>query len=234
MEGIDRGRAQGGEKFRPPQLIELKQPDGTTKQVYAQQRAPGDWVDAGTGQRIDIPPGTDIGAVKSPGRQAAAQVNSMVNAGNEAVAAVGNLMDLPITANAGWMMGVQTERPKELGEAVKRSLASNLTSDEAKSVIVSFQGVARAMATLEAAGRASGLVGLTQQAQVLMPQEGDSGLTVLRKYAEIRQLTERSMETIMASPDVGKDQKALLSKISGEMKRAVPFTVKDINALGAP
>jgi muramidase (phage lysozyme) len=221
-----RGATGSAGKIGKPQMLDIG-----GKQVYAQEVSPGNWVDATTGAKIDIPPGTDIGVVKSPGRQAAAQVNSMINAGNEAVAAVGNLVDLPITATAGWFKG-QGQHPGDTPtEALKRSLVNEVTLSESRSITTSFQGVARAMATLEAAGRATGLVGLTQQAQLLMPQQGDTGLDILRKYAEIRQLTERSLETMKASPDVSKDQQKLMEKIAGEMRDVVPWTVKDINAL---
>jgi hypothetical protein len=222
-----RQRATGSAgKIGKPQMLDIG-----GKQVYAQEVAPGNWVDATTGTKIDIPPGTDIGVVKSPGRQAAAQVNSMINAGNEAVAAVGNLVDLPINATAGWFKGQGQHPGSTPTEALQRSLVNEITSSEARSVTTSFQGVARAMATLEAAGRATGLVGLTTQAQLLMPQQGDTGLDILRKYAEIRQLTERSLETMKASPDVSKDQQKLMGKIAEEMRDVVPWTVKDINAL---
>lgn len=221
------------EKAGKIEQLEVKTPDGKTSEVAAEQGAhPGQWFSAVTGKQITFPEGSEI-SVKPPssGRQAAAQITSMVNAGNEVAASLQNLVELPVAATGGWYMGVQSMQPDDLKEALHRSLVSTLTADDTKSLLVSFSGVSRAMATLEAAGRATGLVGLTHAASLLMPQEGDNGLTVLRKYGEIRQLTERSIETVKASPGVSDDQKQLLDQIVAQVKEAVPWTVHDINNL---
>jgi hypothetical protein len=155
----------------------------------------------------------------------------MVQAGNETVAALNNLVDLPITATSGIFMGVQTENPGELREALKRTSVNRMTTDESKAVISGFQGVTRSLATLEATGRAAGLVGLTRMAQANIPEAGDDPLTILRKYAEIRQIVDRSVQTVKASPGVSDEQKKLLDSIATQAEKAVPWTVKDINAL---
>jgi hypothetical protein len=175
-------------------------------------------------------PGTAGGA---GGRQAETQFVRITQASNEVSAAVANLVDLPIGATTGWFMGVQTDRPGELANAVRRSLASTMTSDESKSVITSFQGVARSLAILESAGSAQGLVGLTTAAQTLAPQQGDSGFTVIRKYAEIRQIVERAIETLKAAPSLQQQpqMQTLLDKVRSEIKQTVPWSVKDVNAL---
>jgi hypothetical protein len=118
-----------------------------------------------------------------------------------------------------------------LADALKRTLANKLTEEDSQSVQVSFQGVSRALAILESAGSAQGLVGLTNRADVLMPRTGDTALTVLRKYAEIRQLTERALESVKASPEIGEKQGPFLDKMVKEIQDAVPWTVADVNKL---
>jgi hypothetical protein len=192
------------------------------------------WVSDKDNQPVAIPPDGNINissAASGQGRQAAMQLQRLTLAGNEIPAAMKNLVDLPIEATSGIFAGLQQEKPADLADALKRTLANKLTGEDAQSVQVSFQGVSRALAMLESAGAAQGLVGLTQRADVLMPREGDTSLTILRKYAEVRQLTERALETVMSSPDVRERQGALLKKMTDEIKEAVPWTVADVNRL---
>jgi hypothetical protein len=218
------------------QQIEVTSTDAqgqpATKQYAAQQLAPGQWIDAATGNPIDTSGGIKILGRAGAGRQAATQITAMIGSANEVVPALRNLIELPITATTGVFMGVQTDRPDALGEAVKRSLASRLTSDESKAIMTRFAGISRAMATLEAQGRATGLVGLQRMNEgAVVPQEGDSGITIMGKYAEIRQVVEQNIETVMASPDIAPAQKQLLEKVRKEIKEAVPWTVHDVNQL---
>ncbi len=176
-----------------------------------------------------------LSAIKSgtrpAGRQAAAQINAVVSAGNEAAASLSNLVDMGIGATSGVFMGTQMVPGAKLRDSMFRSLGNELTSEQAQRVDVAFQGVGRSLATIEAAGRATGLVALQGASQALKPALGDTPMTVLAKYAEIRQIVERGTESVSASSDIGKEQKALLERVRGEITKAVPWTVKDINAL---
>jgi hypothetical protein len=185
------------------------------------------------GTPIEAPPGgkIELSTKAGGGRQAAAQAMAMLNAGNEAAASVANLVDLPVSATSGWFKGLTSASAEHLSENIKRGLAGYVNDRDARSLQISWQGIGRALATLEAAGRATGLVGLQKQAETLQPQKGDTNLNVLRSYAEIRQIVDRSVETMKSSPDVSKEQKALMDKIRDEVKTSVPWTVKDINAL---
>ena len=204
---------------------------GDTKIVPAQQNAKtGQWVTADA-NRDPLPTPKRIVSTGGSGRQAEAQTMAMVNAGNEASASLKNLVELPIGATSGWFKGLTSVPADSLAANIGRSVAGYVNDRDARSLQISWQGIGRSMATLEAAGRATGLVGLQKQAEALQPQKNDSYTTVLRSYAEIRQIIDRSVETIKTSPGVSADQKKLLDKIVKEAEQTVPWTVHDVNML---
>jgi hypothetical protein len=185
------------------------------------------------GTPVVIPEGGSLKmtGVGGQGRQAAAQIQSMIGASSELVGEARNLMELPSTSTAGVFQGLQNVPASELGEAVKRSLANTVAPETATDLKTSFQGVARSLATIEAQGRATGLVGLTGMSEQLMPQTGDSQGNVLRKMATLRQIMERNIDAIASSPNASKEQKDFLTKLRGEMAEVIPFTVSDVNKL---
>lgn len=240
--GLEKGRLDEEKRFhdmssgkgRASKNVEVTDAQGNKVFSGAAHQLPdGSWVNDATGQPVNVP---DDGSIKiagagGPGRQAQTAILRVTAAGNELAAAAKNLVDLPIGATAGMFSGLQGLPPDQMKGAFLRSLANKVTPEDAQAILVSFQGVARAVAQLEAVGAAQGLVGLTKTAQVLMPLEGDSAATVLRKYAELRQIAERAMETMASAPDVGNDQKKLLAKITKEVEEAVPWTVGDVNRI---
>ncbi len=213
--------------------IAIEDPDNPsdTKIVPAQQdQKTGQWVTADA-NREPLPTPKRIVSTGGSGRQAEAQAMAMINAGNEAAASLKNLVELPVTATSGWFKGLTSDKPESIAAAVGRSIAGYVNERDARSLQISWQGIGRSMATLEAAGRATGLVGLQKQAESLQPQKGDTYTNVLRSYAEIRQIVERSIETMKSSPGVSSDQKKLLDKIAKEAETTVPWTVHDVNQL---
>lgn len=165
------------------------------------------------------------------GRQQATQLTAIRGAGNEAVASLKNLVELPIGANMGNWMGVQFQTPDSLRDALGRSLARQITPKETTDLYITFSGVGRSLATLEAQGRAQGLVGLSGQMDRLMPQSGDTGLQVMRRYAEIRQIIDRAIENAKVSGKASPEASGLFDKIQEEAHDAVPWTVHDVTMI---
>jgi hypothetical protein len=232
-EGLQRpGSVRAGGKAS--RNVEVTDAEGKTVFRGAAHQGPQGWISDKDNQPIQIPEDGNIklsSTSAGPGARAAQTIQRLTLAGNEVPAAMRNLVDLPITATSGIFAGLQQEKPADLADALKRTLANKLTEEDSQSVQVSFQGVSRALAILESAGSAQGLVGLTNRADVLMPRTGDTALTVLRKYAEIRQLTERALESVKASPEIGEKQGPFLDKMVKEIQDAVPWTVADVNKL---
>lgn len=212
--------------------IEVSDADGKTVFSGAARETPTGWVRDDTKQPLQVPEGgvIHVSSAANVGRQQQ-MVGRLSLAGNEIPAALHNLVQLPITATAGVFGGVQGESPKTLADGIRRALANELTPQDAQDVLVSFQGVSRNIAAIEAAGAAQGLVGLTQRADVLMPRAGDTGETILRKYAEIRQLTERGLASLKNMPGLTDKQQKALSEMIEETRREVPWTVEDVNNL---
>jgi hypothetical protein len=215
--------------------IEITDADGKASPPFAARPSadsPSGFVKS-DGTPVIIPEGGSLRmtGVGGQGRQAAAQIQSMIGASSELVGEARNLMELPSTATGGIFQGLQNVPATELGAALKRTLANKLSPEEATDVKTSFQGVARSLATIEAQGRATGLVGLTGMSEQLMPQAGDSQGNVLRKMATLRQIMERNIDAIAASPNASKEQKDFLTKIRAEMEEVIPFTVSDVNKL---
>jgi hypothetical protein len=169
--------------------------------------------------------------VGQSGRQQATMLTRLTAAGNEVSGALQNLMELPVTANLGVFGGTQYQTADTLTDAVHRALARSLTPQEVQDLQATTLGLSRGLATLEATGVSQGLVGLAKQMEREVPQSGDTPLTVMRKYADVRQIVERAMETVKSTSAVPETQTALLDKIVAEVKRAVPFTVHDVNML---
>lgn len=213
------------------ETYQVKTPDGKTTTVELEQgKRPGEWYTA-DGKPYD-PQGAELNKLPpGQGRQQATQLTAIRGAGNEAVASLKNLVELPVTATSGTLMGVQFRTPEEMGEAIKRSLAREFTPEEVKDLYISFAGVGRSLATLEAQGRAQGLVGLAEQMDRLIPQSGDKPITIMRRYAEIRQIIDRAMENAIASGVPTTEAQSLFENIAKEAREAVPFTVHDVNVL---
>lgn len=221
----------GGIKVGKVSTLRVTQPDGTTKTYQAQQKPDGQWVTADERRTpIDVSHGFDI-QPPSAGRQAETQLISIRGSGNEAVKALTNLVELPLGATAGSLMGVQYQTPDELREAIKRTIAQRLTPRQVRDLLISFQGVSRNLATLEAQGRAQGLVGLSNKMDALLPQVSDDPFTVLRIYAEIRQIIDATMENARASGQSSPDAQRLFDRIATQARAAVPWTVHDVTQL---
>lgn len=220
-------------KYGKVSQIAIDDPDtpGETKIIPAQQdQKSGQWVTADA-NREPLPTPRRIVSTGGGGRQAEAQALAMINAGNEATASLKNLVELPVGATSGWFKGLTSMPADSLAANIRRGIAGEINDRDSRSLQISWQGIGRSLATLEAAGRATGLVGLQKQAESLMPQKGDTYTNVLRSYAEIRQIVERSIETMKSAPGVSSDQKKLLNKIEAEAKSTVPWTVHDVNML---
>jgi hypothetical protein len=223
----------GAAEFSPSKEYVIHDKDGKVVDTFLgreDKAQVGKIVRADTGAPIKLEPGQSV-HVTTPGagRQQAAQLTAIRGAGNEAVASLKNLVELPISANAGVLMGVQYATPDEMSAALARSLARQFTPDDVRALYISFAGVGRSLAQLEAQGRAQGLVGLSNQMDRLMPQSGDTPIAVMRRYAEIRQIIDRSMENAKVSGGASPEAMALFDRIAAEAKEAVPYTVHDVN-----
>jgi hypothetical protein len=225
-------RGAGTSMVGKAQAYEVTYPDGTTKEMSLEPgKRPGEWYDSATGAAVTFPEGTiPVPLSGSAGRQEATQINALIGSGNEAAADIKNLMELPISATTGLFAGVGRDA-RTTAEAWQRGFATMMTPEDAKDVRTSALGIQREMATIEAQGRATGLVGLQKLNDDAIPMVNDSGEVIMRKYAQIRQVVERNIQMVLARTRLDPKQRELLEKNLQEIKEAVPFTVHDVNEM---
>lgn len=180
-------------------------------------------------------PYTPFGAAKlgggsasgtATGSRESAQMNRIISAGNEAVGDLQNVMRLPIGTTRGWI----GPRADSLSGITRDALVNEVTPQATQSYNVRAAGLQRSMAAIEAAGlMPSGT--LTHQMDAVIINPGDSYQTALEKMAQARQIAERGLEPLLDNPRLSTPQKAGINKIMGDLKKAVPFTIEDIDRL---
>jgi hypothetical protein len=159
------------------------------------------------------------------------QFQRVVNAGNSAVESIKNISELPAGTNAGFFSGLTGQgQPSSLFGAGKAVLGRELTSQASQSYQTMLAGVSRNLATLETSGLAPA-GSLTHSMDALAMQPGDTGVTQLRKMAEMRQIVVTNLEPQLSNPKLAAPQRQIIQNIVGAVQKAVPFTHSDITKL---
>ena len=112
---------------------------------------------------------------------------------------------------------------------LQSSAGRTLSSDDAKILDVYYTGVARNLAAIEAAGAASGLVGLTETFKKIQPMAGDSNYVVAAKMADARRIVEESMNAVSASGVLTPQQDQEVQTLLNRFAKAVPYTLEEVN-----
>lgn len=154
--------------------------------------------------------------------------NRVASSANEAVQAIKNIGELPITSSSGWFGSA--EPGKGLLDSAKNVLAQKVTGQDAQDYKTMVSGVARNLSTIETAGLAPN-GSISQSMNNLILNEGDTQMTKLRKMAEMRQIVEQGLEPQLSNPKLGPTQKNLIQGIISSVQTAVPFTHHDITQL---
>jgi len=154
--------------------------------------------------------------------------NRVAASANEAVQALKNIAELPVTTSTGWFGGAQPATT--LMGSVKSVLGQKITSQEAQDYKTMIAGVSRSLSTIETAGLAPN-GSITHSMDSITLNEGDSQLTKLRKLAETRQIIEKGIEPNLSNPKLAPAQRELINKIVSEVQSAIPFTQHDITKL---
>lgn len=154
--------------------------------------------------------------------------NRVASSANEAVQALKNIAELPVTTSTGWLGTAQPGT--SLMGSVKSVLAQKLTSQEAQDYKTMIAGVSRSLSTIETAGLAPN-GSITHSMDSITIGEQDTQLTKLRKLAETRQIIEKGIEPNLSNPKLAPPQRELINKIISEVQAAIPFTQHDITKL---
>jgi len=154
--------------------------------------------------------------------------NRVAASANEAVTALKNIAELPVTTSTGWFGGAQPATT--LMGSVKSVLGQKITSQEAQDYKTMIAGVSRSLSTIETAGLAPN-GSITHSMDSITLNEGDSQLTKLRKLAETRQIIEKGIEPNLSNPKLAPAQRQLIERIVSDVQQAIPFTQHDITKL---
>lgn len=203
--------------------FEVTDPD-TGKPVLVQQDKAG-----------NLTPITNFGPKQKPGDinlaggRESVYIGRQITAANEATRAIKNVGELPITTSTGWFSNV---RPGTgLLGSTKQILGNSLTDQDAADYQVMMAGVERNLAGIESSGLAPSGTFTGKLGETLQIKEGNSVFTKLRKLAEVRQIIDAGMESMLVNPRLGQDQKDLVTKLRSEVAQAIPYTHHDLTAL---
>jgi hypothetical protein len=149
----------------------------------------------------------------------------VMNAGNEAVAALRNVVRLPLTSPG--IAGYGRHRTGIL-DAPKEALSAALTPQDQQLYVVMTGGLQRSLAAIEASGLANvGALSKQMEASIIA-QQPDTQMTKISKLAEARQIIDKGMETLATNPRLSKEQLGLVNKIREDVAKAIPWTQDDV------
>lgn len=175
----------------------------------------------------------DQGNVIEPGAGARTSAQNqqiqrrLATATTQAVEAFKAITDMPEGTTTGIIPFLGSK--EGIVNYIKSATGRALSSDEANVLNTYFKGVGRNLATIEASGVATGLVGLANSFEALAPTTGDSDYAVAAKLAEGRAVIENGIRVALTDPSVTPEQKALLDENLKGIQEAIPYTRRDLN-----
>ena len=175
----------------------------------------------------------DKGDVIEPGTAARTSAQNqqiqrrLATATTQAVEAFKAITDMPPEATTGIIPFLGSK--EGVISYIQSATGRALSSDEANVLNTYFKGVGRNLATIEASGVATGLVGLANSFESLAPMSGDSDYAVAAKLAEGRAVIENGIRVALTDLSVTDEQKALLEDNLKGIQEAIPYTRRDLN-----
>jgi hypothetical protein len=133
---------------------------------------------------------------------------------------------LPATATSGVLPNLQTK--DGMFNYIRNSFGRTMSANESKSVETLFTGITRNLASIEASGAATGLVGLATQMEKLIPKEGDTAFDVALKLADIRRVAVENMRPLIASGLLRPEQVVEANRLITKMEQVVPYSVNEV------
>ena len=186
------------------------------------------WDPENEGELKFIPGGPKDPTKSSISGRESVMFSRVASSANEAVAAIQNIVELPLGASSG-VLGVGGSAGHGILSSTKASLTNEMASQDVQDYNTMLAGVRRNLATIETAGLApSGA--LTEGFASLELRAGDTEITKMRKLAEMRQVVEKGLEINLDNPRLPQEQKSLVQKIINDVKKAVPFTQHDVTS----
>ena len=151
----------------------------------------------------------------------------LLNATTQATESYKAITDMPEGISTGILPYLSSK--EGLTSYLQNYAGRAASPDEVNILNTYFKGVGRNLATVEASGVATGLVGLANSFESLAPQAGDSNYSIAGKMAEGRAVIENGIKVALTDPSVTPEQKKLLEDNLSSIKEVIPYTRKDIN-----
>jgi hypothetical protein len=222
MEALTRTRdsSKGWEILQDPKTGDLHRVNKDTGEVESFNKSTQGWQKLGGGKG-----GGGLG-----GSLAAMAGNRVVNSANEASEAARVLAALPVSTTSP-VFG-QKEFSGSLFKAPASALNQKMSDETSQMMQTRLAGVSRNLASLETGGAATGLVGLSDKLDnAIQIQAGSKLIVGLDKFAEIRQIFDKSVESSLTQSNINEDQKKLLRQAQSNLHKAIPFTHDDVDSM---
>ena len=197
-------------------MLDVPMPDGTTQKQWI---VPGQDTGLNVGSPEAAKPGQGMGRVQQ-------MVGRLTLAGNEVTKSAENLMKLGINTDSGWL-GIANPQHAGVLTAMKNALTNEVSQADTRAYAIMVSGVKRNLAAIEAAGNMPP-GSLTAQMDQVELKPGDTQLNKLQRMAEIRQISQAGLESILTQPGLSKQQIEQIQGINERMAKAIPFTQEDI------
>ena len=118
---------------------------------------------------------------------------------------------------------------KGMTNALTSASVRGLTSDEANQMNTVFTGIGRSLAAVETGGLATGLADLSKKMEEgIYIRPGDKPKAVAGKLADIRRITEESLQPAIDSGMLTPKQEITARKLLERIETAVPYTTNDV------
>lgn len=154
----------------------------------------------------------------------------VIQGANLATAAIENVVELPFTADTGVFGSGTAPDGLSIFDASGQYLRNEMSSDNVQAYNTMMAGVLRNLAIIESSGLApTGKFTDSMGAVLFRPGDSTTGLTRMRKMAEMRQIVDEGLRPLLAGR-ASKEQKQFIRGIIDRIHRAVPITHANITA----
>lgn len=148
----------------------------------------------------------------------------IVSAAALATADAGNLMQLPLSSSSGLLGQGHTG---SIFDASKNALAQSMTPQDDQTYKVMATGLQRNLSQIESAGLApSG--SLTNMMESAIANPGDTGMTKLHRFAQIRQIVDVGLDALKSDPTLSDLQRQKADELVESIHKSIPFTHADL------
>jgi hypothetical protein len=151
-------------------------------------------------------------------------------AGNEAQAAIKNLVNMPVTASSGWF-GPDVKLGNGLFEAPVQALKKTLSKEYTNSYNAEVDNIGAFYARLINGGLSVSQADINKFTDQYRIKQGEDAMTAMTRFAQMRQAFERAAEVKLASKATPPEQMAMWEDAVKMVKEVIPVTVNDINEL---